>query len=163
MIGDIFEPGDKVIVVDPRGESRSQKGDILTIKSQGSKGDCPDFCRFEEVNYGLFVKRLSLANPDGSRQASMPTTAVDPATQAPTSSVFTPAIDPNDEMLTEDENEEKAKEFDAIMRQHSYKKAVKELREVQQAADEFWDGEHLSNAIEKTTSTARHPQAMWSV
>ncbi len=73
------------------------------------------------------------------------------------------AVDPNDEMLTEDENEEKRKEFDAVVRQHSYKKAVKELREVQRAADEFWDGVHLSDAIKKTTATAKHPQAMWSV
>lgn len=74
------------------------------------------------------------------------------------------ATDPNDEMLTEDEDEGKAEEFLDIMRKREYEKRVKGLREpLETNLADVWDSEHLSNAIEKTTSTAQHPQAMWGL
>ena len=69
--------------------------------------------------------------------------------------------DPNDGMLDADEDEGKAKEFDRIWRQREYEKRKGQLLNSRGEFDEFWDGEHLSNAIEKTACGAEHPQAMW--
>ena len=60
-----------------------------------------------------------------------------------------------------DLNEDKAKEFERIIRKREFDKRVKELKKPSGVAETYWDGEHLANAIEKTVSTAMTPQAMW--
>ena len=73
-------------------------------------------------------------------------------------------VDPNDKMFDADENEANAAEHDWIMRQRIREQLKKELsKETQQAANELWDGKHLENAIDQTTSGAQHPQAMWAM
>ncbi len=69
-------------------------------------------------------------------------------------------IDPNNDMLTEDEDEAKRKEFDAVMRERSTKRHLhpEQLTEI---LEEEGRAKQLANAIEKTLSGAAHPQAMW--
>ena len=74
------------------------------------------------------------------------------------------AVDPNDDMLSEDEDEGKAKEFDRIIRKREYERRVKGLKDAWDSSEvgaDYWDGEHLADAIEKTVGGAMHPQAMW--
>ena len=74
------------------------------------------------------------------------------------------AIDPNDEMLDADESDINRREFEAIARERRKKELLKGLSaDTQKAANELWDGEHLTDAIEKTMGAATHPQAMWSI
>ena len=68
---------------------------------------------------------------------------------------------PNKKMIDADADHKKYAEWLGKKKQREYCKAVEGLRETQQVAEELWDGEHLSNAIEKTVTGANHPQAMW--
>ena len=67
--------------------------------------------------------------------------------------------DPNNDMLTEDEDEGTRKEFERIIRGRHPAHSVDV--EPPKPPTEMWDGEDLANAIDKTLSSATHPQAMW--
>lgn len=67
-------------------------------------------------------------------------------------------------MIGRDENANKSREFDQIIRRREYERRKKELLDVisdRSEFDAFWDGQHLAGAIEKTADTARHPHTMW--
>ena len=70
------------------------------------------------------------------------------------------AVDPNADMIAGDQKESKRREFEAVVRSREFERRKAELRQsVSSDLEEFWDGEHLSNAIDKTVGTA--PYTMW--
>ena len=71
------------------------------------------------------------------------------------------AVDPNAPMIEDDE--ENAEEFEQVIRERTRARLMDGLAEKVSDELDYWDGVHLSEAIEKTTSTAQHPQAMWGI
>ena len=138
--------GDWAVCVEAEEASGLRVGDIMQIRSATEDSANGVFYRFFGRGFGNYERRFRAATPEETANAE--------CCDAPD------AFDPNDEMLTEDENEEKAKEFERILRERhpEYEIDPSECYIDGQVSE---DAEDLANAIEKTTSGAQHPQAMW--
>ncbi len=76
-------------------------------------------------------------------------------------------IDSNEDMIDRDDNKKKRREFDAIIRQRREDQRLQRQENTKRLGAHFRkkveESKTLSNAIEKTSAGATHPQAMWKL
>ena len=164
-----FNIGDRVVVIDADGATESILGKELTVatKEYSSYGK-QWYYRFLEEDYGLFGMRLRRLGPpkDWRERAIENLQKRPPMLDDLLRAEPDDHDDPNAGMIDDDEDEGKRREFDAIIRQREHERRVKGLQDAWQSSEigvDYWDGEHLADAIEKTCAGAAHPQAMWRI